>query len=183
MSRPLCFLLCASAAAFIFGSEPSAFLAAQAQVADVAAPLPKFRGTHRVRAFHRAPIGAPYNGGIGAASRVGGKARNGGVDATSAIGGIGGASDVGGPALTQWRLAARSAACLTSEARRSTEVLRGSAAARTSEARRSTGGLSADQLASEARRSAGPSSAERLPWASPIEQRLCEQDGGSLPAG
>jgi hypothetical protein len=53
-----------------------------------------------VRAFHRAPI----NGGIGAASRVGGKARNGGrVDATSAIGGIGGASDVGGPALTQWR--------------------------------------------------------------------------------
>ena len=99
MSRPLRFLLCASAAALIFGSEPSAFLAAQAQVADVAAPLPKFRGTHRVRAFHRAPI----NGGIGAASRVGGKARNGGVDATSAIGGIGGASDVGGPALNQWR--------------------------------------------------------------------------------
>jgi len=103
MSRPLCFLLCASAAALIFGSEPSAFLTAQAQVADVAAPLPKFRGTHRARAFHRAPIGAPYNGGVGAASRVGGKARNGGVDATSAIGGIGGASDVGGPALNQWR--------------------------------------------------------------------------------
>ena len=100
MSRPLRFLLCASTATLIFGSEPSAFLAAQAQVADVAAPLPKFRGTHRVRAFHRAPI----NGGIGAASRVGGKARNGGrVDPTGAIGGIGGASDVGGPALTQWR--------------------------------------------------------------------------------
>ncbi len=73
MSRPLRFLFCASAAALIFGSEPSPLLAAQAQVADVAAPLPKFRGTHRVRAFHRAPIGAPYNGGIGAASRVGGK--------------------------------------------------------------------------------------------------------------
>jgi hypothetical protein len=99
MSRPLRLLLCASAAALIFGSEPSAFLAAQAQVSDVAAPLPKFRGTHQARAFHRAPIGAPYNGGIGAPSRVGGKARNGGVDATSAIGGIGGASDVGGPAL------------------------------------------------------------------------------------
>ena len=47
MSRPLRFLLCASTATLIFGSEPSAFLAAQAQVADVAAPLPKFRGTHR----------------------------------------------------------------------------------------------------------------------------------------
>ena len=104
MSRPLRLLLCASAAALIFGSEPSAFLAAQAQVADVAAPLPKFRGTHRVRAFRRAPTGAPHNGGIGAASRVGPKARNGGrVDATSAIGGIGGAADVGGPALTQWQ--------------------------------------------------------------------------------
>jgi hypothetical protein len=104
MSRPLRFLLSASAAALIFGSEPSAFLAAQAQVADVAAPLPKFRGTHRVRAFHRAPIGSPYNGGVGAPSRVGGKARNGrGVGATSAIGGIGGAADVGGPALTQWQ--------------------------------------------------------------------------------
>jgi hypothetical protein len=103
MSRPLHFLLfCASAAALIFGSEPSALLAAQAQVADVAAPLPQFRGTHRVRSFHRAPIGASYNGGIGAASRVGGSARKGGrVDA--AIGGIGGASDVGGPALTKWR--------------------------------------------------------------------------------
>ena len=33
----------------------------------------------------------------------GGKARNGRVDATSAIEGVGGASDVGGPALTQWR--------------------------------------------------------------------------------
>ena len=42
MPRPLCFLLCASAAALIFGSEPSAFLAAQAQVADVA-------GDRRVR--------------------------------------------------------------------------------------------------------------------------------------
>jgi hypothetical protein len=101
MSRPLHFLLCASVAALIFGSEPSAFLAAQAQVADVAAPLPKFRGTHRAGAFHRAPIGAPYNGGIGAASGVGGTARR--VGATSAIGGIGGASDVGGPALTQWK--------------------------------------------------------------------------------
>jgi hypothetical protein len=101
MSRPLRFLLCASAATLIFGSEPSAFLAAQAQVAEVAAPLPKFRGTHRARPFHRAPT---YYGGIGAPSRVGGKARNGGgVGATSAIGGIGGASDVGGPALTQWQ--------------------------------------------------------------------------------
>jgi len=100
MSRPLGFLFCASAAALIFGSEPSTLLVAQAQVADVAAPLPKFRETHRVRAFHRAPIGASYNGAIGAAPR----ARKGGrVDATSAIGGIGGASDVGGPALTQWR--------------------------------------------------------------------------------
>jgi hypothetical protein len=103
MSRPLRFLLCASAAALIFGSEPSAFLA-PAQVTDVAAPLPKFRGTHRVGAFHRASVSPPYNGAIGAASRVGGKARYGSrVDATSAIGGIGGASDVGGPALTQWR--------------------------------------------------------------------------------
>ena len=107
MSRLLRFLLCASAAALVFGSEPSAFLAAQAQgqVADVAAPLPKFRGTHRrVTPFHRAPIRAFDNGGIGAASRVGPKAPNGGrVDATSAIGGIGGAADVGGPALTQWQ--------------------------------------------------------------------------------
>jgi hypothetical protein len=107
MSRLLRFLFCASVAALVFGSEPSAFLAAQAQaqVADVAAPLPKFRGTHRrVTPFHRASIRAPDNGGIGAASRVGPKARNGGrVDATSAIGGIGGAADVGGPALTQWQ--------------------------------------------------------------------------------
>jgi hypothetical protein len=104
MPRPLRFLLCASAATLIFGSEPSAFFAAQAQVADVAAPLPKFRGTHRARAFHRAPIGSPTNGGFGAASRVGPKARNGGrVDGTSAIGGVGGAADVGGPALTQWQ--------------------------------------------------------------------------------
>ena len=54
-----------------------------------------------MRAFHRAPI---PNGGIGAASRVGGRRATGAeFDATSAIGGIGGASDVGGPALTQWR--------------------------------------------------------------------------------
>ena len=100
MSRPLHFLLFwASVAVLIFGSKPSALLAAQTQVADVAAPLPHFRGTHRVRAFHRAPIGASYNGGM---SRVGGSAGKGGrVDA--AIGGIGGASDVGGPALTKWR--------------------------------------------------------------------------------
>ena len=116
MSRPLRFLLCASAATLIFGSEPSAFLAAQAQVADVAAPLPKFRGTHRVRDYHRAPI----NGGIGAASRVGGKARNGApsrrnrrdrghrrrvgcgwprAHAVQFGREIGGVPDVGGPAL------------------------------------------------------------------------------------
>ena len=94
MSRLLRFLLCASATALIFGTEPSAFLAARAQVANVAAPLPKFRGTHR--AFHRRPGGALNNGGIVAPSGAGGKA-------PSVIEGVGGASDVGGPALTQWR--------------------------------------------------------------------------------
>ena len=99
VSHPFRFLLCAPAALLIFGSEPSAFLAARAQVAEVAAPLPKFRGTHRARAFHHGPIGARYNGGIVPASRRG-AAR---PYTTSAIGGIGGAADVGGPALTQWR--------------------------------------------------------------------------------
>ena len=91
MSRPCRFLLYASAALLISGSEPSTLLAARAQVANVAAPSPKFRGTHRPGAFHRAPIGA-LNRGFVPAPRT-----------TSAIGGVGGAADVGGPALTQWR--------------------------------------------------------------------------------
>jgi len=91
VSHPFRFLLCGSAALLIFGSEPSAFFAARAQVAAVAAPLPRFRGTHRPGAFHRPPVGARYTG-IVPAPRT-----------TSAIGGIGGAADVGGPALTQWR--------------------------------------------------------------------------------
>src|SRR5260370_13427568 len=105
MSRPLRFLLCASAAALIFGSEPSAFLAAQAQVADVAAPLPKFRGTHRVRAFHRAPISALPTTGASVRRPASGERRATGAESTqpARIGGIGGASDVGGPALTPWQ--------------------------------------------------------------------------------
>jgi hypothetical protein len=93
MSHPALFLLCASAAALTFGAEPSGYLAARAQVADIAAPSPKFHGAHRVRPFRRAPIrGAPHIG-ISTPSRGN----------FGAIEGVGGAADVGGPALNEWR--------------------------------------------------------------------------------
>ena len=65
MSRPLRFLFCASAAALIFGSEPSTLLVAQAQVADVGhtadlaaeAPFRERRATHV-----RRPADAPDRG-------------------------------------------------------------------------------------------------------------------------